>query len=141
VVHGHPQSQTFDSILVRDRGDGRRGTKPADRDEDPTAQRAVTHIRPVESIGEYSIIECELETGRTHQIRIHLSEAGHMLCGDPIYNRSASGEITEDLSNAPRQALHSASLELKHPMTDEPLSYRMPWPADLFRWLKWLRSQ
>lgn len=141
VVHGHPRAQTFDSILVRDRGDGRRGTKPADRQEDPTAQRAVTHIRPVETIGEYSMIECELETGRTHQIRIHLSEAGHLLCGDPIYDRSASGEVIDDRSNAPRQALHSASLELKHPMTDEPLSFRMPWPTDLFKWLKELRSR
>ncbi len=141
VVHGHPQAQTFDSVLVRDRGDGKRGTKPIDREDDPTAQRAVTHIRPIESIGEYSLVECELETGRTHQIRIHLSEAGHMLCGESIYNRSLRGETTEDRSNAPRQALHSATLELKHPMTDEPLAFRMPWPPDLFKWLKDLRGR
>ncbi len=141
VVHGQPQAQTFESVLVRDRGDGKRGTKPVDRQEDPSAQRAVTHIRPLESIGEYSMVECELETGRTHQIRIHLSEAGHMLCGESIYNRSLGGEPIEDRSNAPRQALHSATLELKHPMTDELLAFRMPWPADLFKWLKELRSR
>ena len=141
VVHGHPQSQTFDSVLVRDRGDGKRGTKPQDREEDPTAQRAITHVRPIETIGEYALVECELETGRTHQIRIHLSESGHMLCGESIYNRSLSGDSTEDRSNAPRQALHSATLELKHPMTDEQLAFRMPWPADLFKWLKELRSR
>ena len=141
VVHGHPQSQTFDSLLVRDRGDGKRGSKPAGGEEDPTEQRAVTHIRPLESIGEYSIVECELKTGRTHQIRIHLSESGHMLCGESIYNRSLSGDQIEDRSRAPRQALHSATLELKHPMTDEPLAFRMPWPADLFHWLKELRGQ
>jgi len=140
VVHGHPAAQTFDSVLVRDRGDGRRGTKPASIEEDPTAQRAITRIRPVESIGDYSMIECELETGRTHQIRIHLSESGHMLCGETIYNRTLDGLGTDDKSGAPRQALHSATLELKHPMTDEPLSFRMPWPADLFKWLKELRS-
>ena len=141
VVHGHPKLQTFDSILVRDRGDGKRGSKPADGEVDPTAQRAVTHIRPLESIGEYSVVECELETGRTHQIRIHLSESGHMLCGETIYNRSLMGDQTEDQSKAPRQALHSVTLELKHPMTDEPLAFRMPWPADLFHWLKELRSR
>ena len=141
VVQGHPSAQTFDTVLVRDRGDGKRGTKPAGLEEDPSAQRAVTHIRPLESIGEYSIVECELKTGRTHQIRIHLSESGHMLCGETIYNRSLDGDQTEDRSNAPRQALHSATLELKHPMTDEALSFRMPWPADLQKWLKELRSK
>ena len=141
VVHGHPQSQKFDSILVRDRGDGKRGTKPVDREEDPSSQRAITQIRPIESIGQYSLLECQLETGRTHQIRIHLSEAGHMLCGDSIYNRSLNGVPTLDSSNAPRQALHSATLEFKHPLTEEPLAFRMPWPADLFKWLKDLRSQ
>ena len=141
VVHGHPKAQTFDSILVRDRGDGKRGTKPVGIEEDPTAQRAVTHIRPIESIGEYTMIECELETGRTHQIRIHLSEAGHMLCGETIYNRSLDGTQTMDNSGAPRQALHSATLEFKHPVTEESHSFRMPWPADLFKWLKELRAR
>ncbi len=141
VVLGHPQATTFDSVLVRDRGDGKRGTKPADREEDPTAQRAVTHIRPLETIGPYTMVECELETGRTHQIRIHLSEAGHMLCGETIYNRTLDGAEIADTSHAPRQALHSATLELKHPVTDEMLAFRMPWPADLFKWLKDLRSK
>jgi 23S rRNA pseudouridine1911/1915/1917 synthase len=141
VVHGHPSAQVFDSVLVRDRGDGKRGSKPAESPEDPTAQRAVTRVRPLESIGEYSLVECELETGRTHQIRIHLSEAGFMLCGETIYNRSLAGVQTEDRSMAPRQALHSATLELKHPITEETLSFRMPWPADLFQWLKELRNR
>ena len=140
LVHGHPQAQTFDSILVRDRGDGKRGTQPLDRPEDESAQRAITHIRPIETIGEYSMIECTHETGRTHQIRIHLSEAGHMLCGDSIYNRSIGGVRMDDKSGAPRQALHSASLEFKHPISDELLSFKMPWPADLHRWLKGLRD-
>jgi 23S rRNA pseudouridine1911/1915/1917 synthase len=139
VVHGHPEAQTFDTVLVRDRGDGKRGSKPLGSEDDATAQRAVTHIRPIESIGDYSMIECELETGRTHQIRIHLSEAGFMLCGESIYNRDIEGNLTTDTSNAPRQALHSANLELKHPITDEQISFRMPWPADLFKWLKELK--
>jgi 23S rRNA pseudouridine1911/1915/1917 synthase len=141
VVHGHPAEQTFDSILVRDRGDGHRGSKPADRGDDPTEQRAITHIRPIEKIGEYSLIECQLETGRTHQIRIHLSEAGHLLCGDAIYCRNREGITTPDKSIAPRQALHSATLAFDHPITSAKLSFKMPWPADLHRWLTQLRAE
>jgi len=140
VVHGHPAAQSFDNVLVRDRGDGKRGSKPEERLEDESAQRAITHVRPMERIGKYSMIECTLETGRTHQIRIHLSEAGHMLCGDAIYNRNLDGTKFEDTSGAPRQALHSATLEFKHPITDELLAFKMPWPADLHHWLKKLRE-
>jgi 23S rRNA pseudouridine1911/1915/1917 synthase len=139
VVHGHPVAQTIESILVRDRGDGKRGSMPDGRDDDPTAQKAITHIRPLEKIGPYSLVECQLETGRTHQIRIHLSEAGHMLCGEAIYDRPLNGLKIEDRSNAPRQALHSATLEFKHPVSETQLSFKMPWPADLFAWLKKLR--
>lgn len=140
IVHGHPAEQTFDSILVRDRGDGHRGTKPADRGEDPTEQRAITHIRPVERIGEYALVECELETGRTHQIRIHLAEAGHVLCGDAIYCKNKEGRLFPDRSGAPRQALHSATLAFEHPISGERLEFKMPWPADLHRWLQKLRK-
>lgn len=141
VVHGHPQQQTFDSVLVRDRGDGHRGSKPKDVETtDPTQQHAITHIRPIEKIGPYSLIECQLETGRTHQIRIHLSEAGHVLCGDPIYCKLADGSVIPDTSAAPRQALHSATLAFDHPISGERLEFKMPWPADLHRWLTKLRQ-
>jgi 23S rRNA pseudouridine1911/1915/1917 synthase len=140
IVHGHPEAQTFDSILVRDRGDGQRGTKPADRGDDPTEQRAITHVRPLERIGPYSMVECQLETGRTHQIRIHLSEAGFLLCGDPIYKRRPDGNAVADGSGAPRQALHSATLSFEHPISGAKLEFKMPWPADLHRWLKELRK-
>jgi 23S rRNA pseudouridine1911/1915/1917 synthase len=141
VVHGHPNQQTFDSILVRDRGDGHRGSKPADsQTTDPTEQHAITHIRPIERIGPYSLIECQLETGRTHQIRIHLSEAGHVLCGDAIYCKLASGSVIQDTSGAPRQALHSATLAFDHPISNEKLEFKMPWPADLHRWLTKLKQ-
>ncbi|MCU0708912.1 MAG: RNA pseudouridine synthase, partial [Pirellula sp.] len=109
VVHGHPEAQTFDTVLVRDRGDGHRGTKPAERGDDPTEQRAITHVQPIEKIGEYSLVECQLETGRTHQIRIHLSEAGYPLCGDTLYGRARDRSGEGDGSGAPRQALHSAT--------------------------------
>ncbi len=141
VVHGHPAAQTIETVLVRDRGDGHRGTKPADRGEDPTEQRAVTHLRPIERIGPYALIECQLETGRTHQIRIHLAEAGNLLCGDSIYCRNPTGEVIDDASGAPRQALHSATLAFEHPISGTKLEFKMPWPADLHRWLAELRQK
>lgn len=139
IVHGHPEAQTFDNLLVRDRGDGARGSKQGDA-PDPTEQRAVTHVKPLEKIGPYSLVECQLETGRTHQIRIHLAEAGHLLCGDAIYCKNRDGSRTVDESEAPRQALHSATLEFKHPISGEELKFQMPWPADLFRWLTKLKK-
>ncbi len=141
VVLGAPKAQTFDSVLVRDRGDGHRGSKPNDREQDPSAQRAVTHIRPIERIGDYSIIECRLETGRTHQIRIHLAEAGHMLCGDSIYDQTIDGIKMLDRSGAPRQALHSATLSFAHPISGTQIELKMSWPPDLFQWLKRLRLE
>jgi 23S rRNA pseudouridine1911/1915/1917 synthase len=141
VVHGHPEMRTFDSVLVRDRGDGVRGTKPVDRGEDPTEQRAITRVRPLERIGEYAMVECELETGRTHQIRIHLSEAGYPLCGDTLYGSTRKGGEGRDPSGAPRQALHSATLAFAHPITGAAMDFKMPWPADLHRWLQSLRGQ
>lgn len=190
VVHGYPEAQSIDTILVRNRGDGHRGTKPTSAAQstldtkptsgskptsdskpsvdtasafdaessvdaetkidsesssggtqaDPTEQRAITHIRPIEKIGPYSLIECQLETGRTHQIRIHLSEAGHLLCGDPIYCKLADGTLVQDQSGAPRQALHSATLSFQHPISEEKLEFKMHWPADLHRWLSSLRQ-
>jgi 23S rRNA pseudouridine1911/1915/1917 synthase len=140
VVKGHPEAQTFDNILVRDRGDGVRGSKRSE-EEDRTEQRAITHIKPIESIGDYSLVECQLETGRTHQIRIHLAEAGFPLCGDPIYCKLPGGERIADTSGAPRQALHSATLEFRHPVGGEVLKFRMPWPSDLYKWLQSLRAQ
>ncbi len=138
VVLGSPVAQTFDNYLIRDRGDGHRGSAvepiPAD------AQRAITHIRPVEQIGPYSVIECKLETGRTHQIRIHLAEAGHPLCGESIYHRSRDGQANNEASGAPRQALHSSALRFVHPMSGKILKFTMPWPDDLQRWLDRLKK-
>jgi 23S rRNA pseudouridine1911/1915/1917 synthase len=138
VVHGSPTAQTFDNYLVRDRGDGHRGS--ANSPIPAEAQRAITHIRPLETIGTYSIIECKLETGRTHQIRIHLAEAGHPLCGENIYHRSVDGRVRTDTSGAPRQALHSSALRFVHPMTGKLLKFLMPWPDDLQRWIDKVRK-
>jgi 23S rRNA pseudouridine1911/1915/1917 synthase len=137
VVIGHPSAQTLESYLIRDRGDGHRGSAPPPYPED--AQHAVTHIRPLEVIGDYTIIECKLETGRTHQIRIHLAEAGHPLCGETIYHKTLDGRLIDDRSQAPRQALHSSALRLVHPVSGQILKFQSSWPADLEAWLRRLR--
>ena len=128
VVVGHPVAQRIETRLVRDRGDGLRGSTP-----DPTAGKpAITHIRPLEPLGDYSLIECRLETGRTHQIRIHLSELGHPVCGDAKYGG-------DDRSQAPRLALHAAALGFVHPSTGERLHFEMSWPSDLQKFVARLR--
>jgi 23S rRNA pseudouridine1911/1915/1917 synthase len=148
VVHGRLEEQTIDTWLVRDRGDGLRGSVrnvtegiPADAG----ARRAITHVRPMEYVASphspagYTIVECRLETGRTHQIRIHLSEIGHPLCGEKVYTHALGAKPIDDASGAPRQALHAAELAFVHPLTNQPLRFRMALPADLKEWLLKLR--
>lgn len=136
VVHGHVAAQTIESRLVRDRGDGRRGST-----EHPgLGKRAVTHVRPLERLGEYTLIECRLETGRTHQIRIHLAELGHPLCGEKVYIKPLGGPPQVDRSGAPRIALHAAELAFEHPVTGERMEFSMPLPADLEAFVARLRA-
>jgi 23S rRNA pseudouridine1911/1915/1917 synthase len=143
VVHGRVEHEhTVESWLIRDRGDGLRGSSPLGPDA-PNAKHAITHVKPIERIGDaYSVVECRLETGRTHQIRIHLTESGHMLCGEKMYIRRAPGTpISPDTSNAPRQALHSCELTFVHPITNQPLHFTSPLPKDLAGWLERLREE
>ncbi|MGE0609424.1 MAG: RluA family pseudouridine synthase, partial [Pirellulales bacterium] len=129
-------AQTIESRLVRDRGDGRRGSST----EDVPGKRAVTHVRPVEQFHGYALVECRLETGRTHQIRIHLSELGHPLCGDKVYRQPLRGRPMPDRSGAPRLSLHAAELAFIHPASGEKLSFEMPLPADMQKLLDRLRA-
>lgn len=143
VVHGRLNAeQTIESWFIRDRGDGLRGSTPRGS-ADPDAQHAVTNVRPIELIAgdRYTLVECRLKTGRTHQIRIHLAEAGHMLCGEKSYLRPAAGiDAVHDQSGAPRQALHSAELEFAHPFTGKPMRFTAPLPKDLAHWLAKIRQ-
>lgn len=135
IVHGHPIEETIESNLVRDRGDGRRGSI----NNPKVGQRAITHVRPLEDLGQYSLVECQLETGRTNQIRIHLSERGHLVCGDTKYRQPYAAKMIEDHSGAPRLALHAAELGFVHPITGEELHFRMPFPPDLTEFYERLR--
>src|SRR5207302_11446034 len=134
------EAQTFATWVVRDRGDGLRGSMPSGAAVEG-AQRAITHVRPIEHLSAYTILECRLETGRTHQIRIHLSEIGHRLCGERVYTHAVGQSPQIDISGAPRQALHAADLSFIHPVTSQPLRFRMPLPRDLKEWLVGLRRQ
>jgi 23S rRNA pseudouridine1911/1915/1917 synthase len=145
VVHGRVEAQTIDTWLVRDRGDGLRGSLPLPlplgEGRGVGAQRAITHLRPLEHLPDYTILECRLETGRTHQIRIHLSEIGHRLCGEKTYTHSLGGRPQDDASRAPRQALHAAELAFAHPITGQLLRFRAPLPRDLKEWLLKLKAK
>ena len=136
IVKGKPTAGEFRSRLIRNRGDGLRGSSQSPG----VGQAAVTHVKIVEPLGDYTLIECRLETGRTHQIRIHLTEAGYPLCGDRVY-RSAFGEPGQvDESSAPRLALHAAGLGFVHPRSQQTLQYEMPLPRDLSKFLTRLQS-
>lgn len=126
LVHGKAASGTTRSQLVRDRGDGRRGSSPDGSHGVP----AITHVRFLEARGAVSQVECQLETGRTHQIRIHLSEQGHPVCGDSQYG-------CEDA--APRLCLHARDLAFLHPLTQQRMEFHSPWPPDLATWWDRLR--
>ncbi|HEX8911540.1 MAG TPA: RluA family pseudouridine synthase [Humisphaera sp.] len=138
VVGAVTEPLRMESWFVRDRGDGLRGSSAAGKSA-PESQHAVTHVRPLKPIagGKYSLVECQLETGRTHQIRIHLAEAGHMLCGERTYLRPAAGApAVKDESGAPRQALHSAECRFVHPITGQELAFSSPMAKDLAQWIE-----
>jgi 23S rRNA pseudouridine1911/1915/1917 synthase len=93
----------------------------------------VTHYRTVQVWQGAALVECELETGRTHQVRVHLAHIGAPLLGDPVYGGRAGKTVkalTEGL-NFNRQALHAAHLQFQHPDTKEILSFDAPLPADM----------
>jgi len=135
IVPGNVEGQRIASRLVRDRGDGRRGSTHL-----PDAgKEAVTHVEVKERLPGYTILACRLETGRTHQIRIHLAELGHPICGEKVYQRKPGQEPEPDRSGAPRLALHAVELGFAHPMTGRALHWTMPLPADLQHFVDRLR--
>jgi 23S rRNA pseudouridine1911/1915/1917 synthase len=100
--------------------------------DSPRAKRAVTHYRLVTPLKRAALIECRLETGRTHQVRVHMASIGHPLLGDPVYgrNRSEHRELLNRL-NFKRQALHAAHLGFIHPITSAALSFSSEIPDDM----------
>lgn len=102
--------------------------------EDGRGKHAITHYRTLEPLGPASLIECRLETGRTHQVRVHMASIGHPLLGDGTYGRS-SASLRPILQRADfsRQALHAAELGFVHPVTGETVRFMSEIPADMQR--------
>jgi 23S rRNA pseudouridine1911/1915/1917 synthase len=137
VVPGFLSARTIKSNLVPDRGDGRRGSTQLP----DVGKEAVTHVAVEERLPGYTVLSCRLETGRTHQIRIHLSEAGHPVCGDKVYVKRPGGEVFEDRSGAPRLALHATELGFEHPASGGHLHWTMPLPGDLQKFVEKLKAR
>jgi 23S rRNA pseudouridine1911/1915/1917 synthase len=133
---------TIDAPIGRHMGDRLR---QAVRDEED-GKRAVTHYRLRERFRAHSLIQCNLETGRTHQIRVHLAHIHHPLVGDPLYGGSlrlpkgATPELVAALRGFRRQALHAERLAFEHPVTREAMAFEARRPADLEALLASLRA-
>ena len=141
IAHGEVAEARIETDLILDRGDGLRGSfghfrrakggLPAD------ARRSVTNIRPIETLKGATLVECRLETGRQHQIRIHLAELDHPLLGERVYIRDYTGARIE----AARVMLHARTLGFDHPRTGERVSFESQPPDDFNAKVKALRTR
>jgi 23S rRNA pseudouridine1911/1915/1917 synthase len=117
-------------------------TKMAVVDE---GKEAVTHYRIIEKFHDYTLLNVKLETGRTHQIRVHLAHKGHPIVGDQLYGgrlilpKAAAPELIAELRSFKRQALHAYHLSLVHPTTQELMTWQIDLPDDMLRLLNILR--
>lgn len=143
VVCGVPTetSGTIDANIVRSRRDRRRMTATRN-----SGRRAITHYQVLEIYHKFALIQLTLETGRLHQIRVHLQHIGHPVAGDPIYGgeqRSLKDAdfipIKQSLIHLKRQALHARTLRFKHPMNQERMFFSVPKPLDMQRLVDALR--
>lgn len=100
-----------------------------------TGKPAVTHFRVIQFMPHYSLVECILETGRTHQIRVHMSHIGHPVVNDPLYGWK------KDHFPCEGQVLHSRTLDLRHPVTGEEMHFEAPLPDDFLACLKEAESE
>ncbi len=137
ITLGVPRPGTICTRLVRDRGDGLRGSSL-----DPQrGQMAVTHVEVVARRKELGLVRCELETGRTHQIRIHLAEQGTPVAGDPLYCKLPDGRVVEDPTGLKRLGLHAFCLELLHPRHGRRQCWHSPWPQELQAIFSWPQTR
>jgi 23S rRNA pseudouridine1911/1915/1917 synthase len=134
VAHGTMRDRRIESRIVTDRGDGLRGSTRAPNQ----GKRAVTHVRAVEPLRDATLCEVRLETGKTHQIRIHLAESGHPLVGERVYIRDFTNRGGEPLPCS-RLLLHAATLGFHHPITKGPVRLESPLPKDFLDELARLR--
>ena len=132
VVHGQPSGDNGTIV-------GAVGRHPADRKRyavvhDGSGRHACTHWRVVERLGDHTLMRFKLDTGRTHQIRVHCAHIGHPIVGDPVYSRARRLPVA-----LPGQALHAVQLSLDHPISGERLVFEAPLPERLATLLQLLR--
>jgi 23S rRNA pseudouridine1911/1915/1917 synthase len=141
LVHGSPRPgrATIDSAIGRDPRNRKRISSRA-RHKRP----AVTHYEVREDFGFAALLDVRIETGRTHQIRVHLAESGHPVVGDAVYGRNRTANLPPAIVPAAaglgRPFLHSGQLEFTHPRSGAPLSFQAPLPAELERFLALVRA-
>jgi len=139
IAHGAVAAERVETHLITDRGDGIRGSYGHFRRPrggiPPEAKRSVTHVRPIAALAGATLVECRLETGRQHQIRIHLSELGHPLVGERVYIRDYAGPKIE----SPRPMLHARVLGFVHPRTGQRMSFEREAPEDFRAMIEALR--
>lgn len=113
----------------------------------PGGRASVTHYRVLERFGSHTLVQAQLETGRTHQIRVHLTHIGFPLVGDPVYSsrrrlpQGASPHLVKTLQNFKRQALHAKKLGLVHPVSGKNMQFEAPWPDDFTQLVQALRDE
>ncbi len=135
VAHGQVRAGRIESDLVRDRGDGLRGStrRPGQ------GRTAITHVEVVEHLATATLCRIRLETGRTHQIRIHLAESGHPVVGEAVYIRDYTARGGAPIPS-PRLLLHAATLGFEHPVTGDTVRLTSPLPEDFEAVLERLRG-
>jgi 23S rRNA pseudouridine1911/1915/1917 synthase len=132
VVGGHPKPREGTIRGKIGRSDVNRKKMAVLPDTARRGKEAVTHYKTLRSLEDCALVECRLETGRTHQVRVHLASIGHSLLGDPVYGRANSRLRTVLKSlGFRRQALHAAVLGLVHPMTGDRLRFESDLPKDM----------
>lgn len=125
---------------------GRHATQRVKMAVTPVGKEAITRFRVIDRFRNHTLVRCKLETGRTHQIRVHMAYIGYPLVGDPLYagrNRLPKGvrsEVAEALRSFKRQALHAAQLELKHPRTGQTMMWQAETPDDMIDLLALLEA-
>ena len=132
VCGGHPNPPEGTIATRLGRSDADRKKMAVLPDESPRGKRAVTHYRTLRRLDHATLLECRLETGRTHQVRVHCASIGHALLGDPVYGRTPKAlRPLLDRLGFNRQALHAAELGFSHPVSGERLHFRADLPPDM----------
>ncbi|WP_232495907.1 RluA family pseudouridine synthase [Novosphingobium kaempferiae] len=134
VVGGRPVpvAGTVRGAIARSVHDRKKMALVEARDEGRRGKHAITHFRTLEALRGATLVECRLETGRTHQVRVHMASIGHALLGDPVYGRTPS-PLRPSLQRLgfSRQALHAAELGFVHPVSKERVHFASPLPDDM----------